>query len=93
VQSVVLVDPPPEVEGLRRELAEQRVIVRTFVSNEDDPAVRVPKPVPLGHPDVVGRLVETLLSLEPQHGEIADDWQRIRASVEDAMRRARSGGA
>ncbi|HEY0497750.1 MAG TPA: hypothetical protein VGD48_18530 [Kutzneria sp.] len=91
VRSVVVVDPTAAAEDMRHELAEQRVVVRTFVSNGDDPAVRV-EPAPLGHPDVVGRIVETLLSMEPQHGEIADDWQRIRAGVEDAMRRARSGG-
>jgi hypothetical protein len=92
VLSVTAVDPSDDVEALRRELAGQRVVARTFVSNGDDPAVRVGPPLPLGHPDVVGRLVETLLSVEPQHGELADDWQRIRESVAGPMRRARGDG-
>jgi pimeloyl-ACP methyl ester carboxylesterase len=90
VRSVVLVDPTETAEADRRELAENDVVVRTFVSDGEDPATRV-EPVPLGHPDVVGRLVETLLAVEPEHGEIADDWQRIRDNVAGALRRARGG--
>lgn len=90
VRSVVVVDPTPAAEELRPGLAEKGVVLRTFVSDDDDPAVRV-EPAPLGHPDVVGRLVETLLAVEPEHGEIAEDWQRIRDQVAGALRRARGG--
>lgn len=88
MRSVVLVDPAP-VDALRDELAERGVPVRAFASGEDDPALRMEPPAPLGHPDVVGRIVETLLTLEPEHGEIADDWRQVREHVAGALRRAR----
>jgi pimeloyl-ACP methyl ester carboxylesterase len=85
VNSVVIVDPTPTAEAVRSELAENGVVLRTFVSDE---SVRV-EPAPLGHPDVVGRVVETLLAVEPEHGELADDWEKVRAQVAEALRRAR----
>jgi len=85
VKTVVIVDPTSTAEAVRSELAENGVVLRTFVSDE---TVRV-EPAPLGHPDVVGRIVETLLAAEPEHGELADDWEKVRAQVADALRRAR----
>jgi pimeloyl-ACP methyl ester carboxylesterase len=84
VRSVTIVDPTPTAEAVRRELSADGVVLRTFVS---DRSVRV-EPAPLGHPDVVGRIVETLLAMEPDHGELADDWDRIRDSVAGPLRRA-----
>lgn len=87
VRSVVVVDPTPTAEAVRGELAKEGVVLRTFIS---DRTVRV-DPAPLGHPDVVGRIVETLLAVEPDHGEIAEDWERVREQVAGALRRARGG--
>jgi hypothetical protein len=101
IRSVIVFDPaPPEgeqedwwdttTEALRRELTGQHVVVRAFVTRPDDSAARLEPPVPLGHPDVVGRFVQTLVSVEPEHEDVAADWRRVRELVGDAVRRARS---
>jgi pimeloyl-ACP methyl ester carboxylesterase len=113
VRTVVVVDPAPpratvadadpadwwdrETAGDRRRLAEAGVRVSCFVSREGDPSVRVERPVPLGHPDVVGRLVETLIS-QGQAGEpeqrvgVAEAWRTVREHVAGPLQRARASG-
>jgi pimeloyl-ACP methyl ester carboxylesterase len=116
VRTVVAVDPAPgraaaegesptdwwdrETAGERGQLTDAGVRVRCFVSRDTDPSVRVERPVPLGHPDVVGRLVETLLSDrqpgegEPEHrAEVAEAWQTVREHVGGPLERARASGS
>ncbi|MEU6641504.1 hypothetical protein ABZ863_03050 [Saccharomonospora sp. NPDC046836] len=90
-----------ETEPLRRELTARDIRVVCFVSRAGDPAVRVEPPVPLGHPDVVARVVQTLLSfqgeghrepVEPQRrAEIAASWRAVRKRFGPALQRARRG--
>jgi hypothetical protein len=89
-------------ETLRRELMARGVRVSSFVSRDTDPAVRVAPPVPLGHPDVVGRLVQVLLSfqgdrfdpepVEPERQEVAEAWRAVRERFGPALERARRSG-
>lgn len=86
----------------RKRLLSGGVRVECFVHRDSDPAVRVGPPVPLGHPDVVGRVVQTLLSfqgdradpeaVEPERQEIADAWQAVRERFGPPLARARRSG-
>lgn len=71
----------------RERLSELKVLVRCFVSRETDTAVRVDRPIPLGHPDVVGRLVETLLSFEQPPPAETDPTGHLPAIPVEAQRR------
>lgn len=86
----------------RQRLLAQGVRVAAFVSRETDPAVRVEPPVPLGHPDVVGRVVQLLLSfqgdradpepVEPDRRELVQAWYAVRDRFGPALERARRSG-
>ncbi|WP_024874452.1 hypothetical protein [Saccharomonospora piscinae] len=113
VRSVVAVDPAPASGGesppsdwwdaatgpRRQRLLAEGVRVAAFVSRETDLAVRVEPPVPLGHPDVVARVVQLLLSfqgdradpepVEPERAELAGAWKAVRDRVGPALERAR----
>ncbi|MFC4003536.1 hypothetical protein ACFS2C_17190 [Prauserella oleivorans] len=88
-----------ETEPLRRELTDRDVRVVCAVSRDDDLAVRIEPPVPLGHPDVVARVVQTLLSfhgdgstdaVEPdRRAEVAEAWRAVRDRFLPAVDRAR----
>ncbi len=64
--------------------------------------MRLEPPVPLGHPDVVGRVVQLLLSfqgdradpdpVEPERTEVAEAWHAIRERFAAALGRARESG-
>ncbi|CCH29505.1 hypothetical protein ABZ816_15855 [Actinosynnema sp. NPDC047251] len=101
VRAVLVVDPVDDrADGsgaswweqdavpLRRRLDEVGIAVRCFVSGDDDPAVRVDHPVPLGHPDVVGRVVEFLAAHEVVDG-LPEAWEEVRAAVAEPLERAR----
>lgn len=89
-------------EETRSALHARGVRVGAFLSRESDPAVRVEPPVPLGHPDVVGRVVQTLLSfqgdrahpepVEPERGEVVEAWHAIQQRFGPALQRARRSG-
>lgn len=91
-----------ETEATRRRLLADGVRLGAFVSRESDPAVRVEPPVPLGHPDVVGRVVQTLLSfegnradaepVEPERAEVADAWHAVQERFGPPLERARRTG-
>jgi pimeloyl-ACP methyl ester carboxylesterase len=100
-----LVDDAAVVEWWNEETAQVRALlrdrgitVRCFLSRSSDAAVRVRHPVPLGHPDVVGRLVETLLAadLEPlddsTRTDVARAWHEVKEHVSGPMHRARDDG-
>ena len=100
VRSVIVFDPSPphkeadtdwwddETEPQRRRLTEQGMQIRCFVSRYDDPTMRARRPVPLGHPHVVGRLTQLLAS---EGAAVAEAWSEIREHVGSAMTRARRG--
>ena len=87
---------------LRQKLIAEGVRVAAFVSRDTDPAVRVEPPVPLGHPDVVGRVVQLLLSfqgdradpepVEPERGEVVEAWHAVQERFGPALERARRSG-
>lgn len=99
VRSVIVFDPAPprgvggddwwddETEGQRRRLADAGMQVRCFVSRYDDPTMRAGRPVPLGHPHVVGRLIQLLVS-EGRQEEVAEAWSELQEHVGPAMNRA-----
>jgi hypothetical protein len=103
VRSVIVFDPAPthqeadtewwddETELQRRRLIAHDVQVRCFVSRYDDPTVRTRRPVPLGHPHVVGRLTQLLVA-EGRQDTVADAWGEVQEHVRTAMNRARRGG-
>lgn len=86
----------------RQDLRTHGVRVAAFVSRETDPAMRVEPPVPLGHPDVVGRVLQLLLSfqgdradpepVEPERAEVIDAWHAFREKFAPALGRARESG-
>lgn len=86
----------------RRDLRAHGVRVAAFVSRETDPAMRLEPPVPLGHPDVVGRVVQLLLSfqgdradpdpVEPERAQVADAWHAVQERFAAALGRARESG-
>ncbi|PRX50956.1 hypothetical protein B0I33_101108 [Prauserella shujinwangii] len=86
----------------RKKLLSRGIRVECFVHRDSDPAVRVEPPVPLGHPDVVGRVVQTLLSfqgdradpepVEPERREIAEAWRAVRERFGPPLERARRSG-
>lgn len=98
VRSVIVFDPTSaeqapdtdwwdaDTEPQRRRLADRDVQVRCFVSRHDDPTMRTRRPVPLGHPHVVGRLTQLLAS---EGSQVAEAWSEIREHVAPAMNRAR----
>jgi hypothetical protein len=93
VRSVIVFDPSSddwddETEPQRRRLAEHGVQVRCFVSRHDDPTMRSRRPVPLGHPHVVGRLTQLLVA-EGKQETVAAAWTEVREHVAPAMLRAR----
>lgn len=87
---------------LRQKLIAEGVRVAAFFSRDTDPAVRVEPPVPLGHPDVVGRVVQLLLSfqgdradpepVEPERGEVVEAWHAVQERFGPALERARRSG-
>lgn len=89
-------------EVARLQLRARGVQVGAFVSRESDPAMRVPPPVPLGHPDVVGRFMQTLLAfqgdradaepVEPERERIAEVWQVVQKCFGPPLERARRSG-
>ncbi|EHR61942.1 hypothetical protein [Saccharomonospora cyanea] len=91
-----------DTAAARQRLLARGVRVAAFVSRASDPAVRVEPPVPLGHPDVVGRVVQLLLSfqgdradpepVEPERGEIVQAWRAVRERFGPALERARRSG-
>ncbi|EIE99509.1 hypothetical protein [Saccharomonospora glauca] len=91
-----------DTAAARQRLLARGVRVAAFVSRESDPAVRVEPPVPLGHPDVVGRVVQLLLSfqgdradpepVEPERDEIVAAWRAVRKRFGPALERARRSG-
>ena len=97
VRSVIVFDPTAphrdmdtdwwddETEPQRRRLADQDVQVRCFVSRYDDPTMRARRPVPLGHPHVVGRLAQLLAS---EGTQVAQAWSEAREHIAPAMNRA-----
>lgn len=101
VRSVIVFDPSPvdeetaidwwddATELQRRRLGALDVQVRCFVSRYDDPTMRARRPVPLGHPHVVGRLTQLLVA---EGAEVGDAWGEVREHVAAAMTRARRGG-
>ncbi|CAM3145925.1 hypothetical protein SAXI111661_20210 [Saccharomonospora xinjiangensis] len=86
----------------RQRLRARGVRVAAFVTRATDPAVRVEPPVPLGHPDVVGRVVQLLLSfqgdradpepVEPERAEVIRAWHAVRERFGPALDRARRSG-
>ncbi|WP_197319103.1 hypothetical protein [Saccharomonospora sp. NB11] len=88
-----------DTAATRQHLLARGVRVAAFVSRDTDPAVRVEPPVPLGHPEVVGRVVQLLLSfqgdradpepVEPERAEVAQAWQAVRTQFGPALERAR----
>ncbi|WP_433407524.1 hypothetical protein ACQPZU_13415 [Saccharomonospora azurea] len=91
-----------DTAAARQHLLARGVRVAAFVSRETDPAVRVEPPVPLGHPDVVGRVVQLLLSfqgdradpepVEPERAEVVEAWHAVRERFGPALERARRSG-
>lgn len=91
-----------DTAALRQRLIAQGVRVAAFVSRDTDPAVRVEPPVPLGHPDVVGRVMQLLMSfqgdradpepVEPERGEIMEAWHTVQERFGPALERARRSG-
>ena len=67
VRSVVLVDPPlsalPELAGLARGLGADSVPVQLVVSTTRD---ATDAPLPLGHPEVVSAVVQTMAAVESE---------------------------